>query len=139
MVQKRPGKKIVKSIFIWAARAAFDFPLEKEQTCWRYLVHSCMFFKRAVQSFLISLNTLSIKGIPCCKKWSKKDLEKNCEIYIYMGSQDSILNIMSNHWIQFPFWMICFELTFIVNSKNKSEIKTDYPRRKLNSMMEHNI
>ena len=61
---------------IWAARAASDFPLEKEQTCWRYLVHSCMFFKRAVQSFLISLNTLSIKGIPCRRKWSKKDLEK---------------------------------------------------------------
>ena len=61
---------------IWAARAASDFPLEKEQTCWRYLVHSCMFFKRAVQSFLISLNTLSINGIPCRRKWSKKDLEK---------------------------------------------------------------
>ena len=70
---------------IWTIRAASDFPLEKEQTCCRYLVHSCMFFKSAVQSFLISLNTLSINGIPCRRKWSKKDLGKNREIKVWNG------------------------------------------------------
>ena len=80
--------------------------LENEQTCCRYRVQSCIFFNKAVQSPLISLNILSIKDIPCLRKWSKIKREdftngiskaRGLEVFLITSSMTLKIVVASPH------------------------------------------